>query len=336
MVAKVVIIGAGIAGLAAAKTLYTTQNSNEFFELCVVEGGNRIGGRIMTSEFNGDQIEMGATWIHGIEGNPIYKIAQENNSFQSDKPSECEEGELSDEEITITEDGHEVNSSLVESITTFFKKMIEFSEGEGDFQDGIKKIIKCLIIGVENHLKKVFAMLENMHRHYSSAGDLGTLDFNSASEYSNFPRDEITIDKGFSTVIESLASFLPDGLIQLGRKVTKIEWQSDDCDLKLENGDDTQPVKLHLRDGSVMFADHVIVTVSLGVLKQGIRDDAAMFSPPLPSFKTQAISRLGFGVVDKLFLQLRSPSTQDDVGLTFPFLQTIRPEIVSPKSPLMD
>ncbi|KAF3615592.1 putative peptidyl-prolyl cis-trans isomerase FKBP53-like [Capsicum annuum] len=179
-------------------------------------------------------------------------------------------------------------------------------------------------------------MLENMHRHYSSAGDLGTLDFNSASEYSNFPRDEITIDKGFSTVIESLASFLPDGLIQLGRKVTKIEWQSDDCDLKLENGDDTQPVKLHLRDGLVMFADHVIVTVSLGVLKQGIRDDAAMFSPPLPSFKTQAISRLGFGVVDKLFLQLRSPSTQDDVGLTFPFLQTIRPEIVSPKSPLMD
>ncbi|KAF3615591.1 hypothetical protein FXO38_35027 [Capsicum annuum] len=137
MVAKVVIIGAGIAGLAAAKTLYTTQNSNEFFELCVVEGGNRIGGRIMTSEFNGDQIEMGATSIHGIEGNPIYKIAQENNSFQSDKPSECEEGELSDEEITITEDGHEVNSSLVESITTFFKKMIEFSEGEGDFQDGV-------------------------------------------------------------------------------------------------------------------------------------------------------------------------------------------------------
>ncbi|PHT53135.1 putative polyamine oxidase 5 [Capsicum baccatum] len=307
MVANVVIIGAGIAGLAAAKTLYTTQNSKEFFELCVVEGGNRIGGRIMTSEFNGDQIEMGATWIHGIEGNPIYKIAQENNSFQSDKPSECEEGELSDEEVTITEDGHE-----------------------------IKKIIKCLIIGVENHLKKVFAMLENMHRHYSSAGDLGTLDFNSASEYSNFPRDEITIDKGFSTVIESLASFLPDGLIQLGRKVTKIEWQSDDCDLKLENGDDTQPVKLHLSDGSVMFADHVIVTVSLGVLKQGIRDDAAMFSPPLPSFKTEAISRLGFGVVDKLFLQLRSPSTQDDVGLTFPFLQTIRPVIVSPKSPLMD
>ncbi|PHU22894.1 putative polyamine oxidase 5 [Capsicum chinense] len=217
MVAKVVIIGAGIAGLAATKTLYTTQNSNEFFELCVVEGGNRIGGRIMTSEFNGDQIEMGATWIHGIEGNPIYKIAQENNSFQSDKPSECEEG------------------------------------------------------------------------------DLGTLDFNSASEYSNFPRDEITIDKGFSTVIESLASFLPDGLIQLGQKVTKIEWQSDDCDLKLENGDDTQPVKLHLSDGSVMFADHVIVTVSLGVLKQGIWDDAAMFSPPLPSFKTEAISRLGFG-----------------------------------------
>ncbi|KAK6794331.1 hypothetical protein RDI58_007784 [Solanum bulbocastanum] len=106
---KIVIIGAGIAGLTAAKTLYTTtqKNSNELFDLCVVEGGNRIGGRILTSEFNGDQIELGATWIHGIEGNPIHKIAQEFNSFQSEKPWECKEGKLIDKSVTITEDGYQ-------------------------------------------------------------------------------------------------------------------------------------------------------------------------------------------------------------------------------------
>jgi spermine oxidase len=63
-------------------------------------------------------------------------------------------------------------------------------------------------------------------------------------------------------------------------------------------------VKLHFCDGSNMLADHVIVTVSLGVLKAGIHEDSGMFNPPLPSFKSEAISRLGYGLVNKLFLQV--------------------------------
>ncbi|THG22197.1 hypothetical protein TEA_005534 [Camellia sinensis var. sinensis] len=97
MVAKkprIVIIGAGMTGLAAANKLSTSQGSNESFKLCVVEGGTRIGGRINTSEFGGDRIEMGATWIHGIKG------------------------------------GHELNPSLVDSITSFFNKPLDFAQGK--------------------------------------------------------------------------------------------------------------------------------------------------------------------------------------------------------------
>ncbi|XP_059274536.1 probable polyamine oxidase 5 [Lycium ferocissimum] len=360
---KIVIIGAGIAGLAAANKLYTTQNSNELFELCVVEGGNRIGGRIFTSEFCGDKIEIGATWIHGIEGNPIYKIAKETNSFESDQPWECMEGKLMDKKVTITEDGHEINSSFVNTISNFFNKMLDFASGERNLENEVCRdflekfnlenggIEKNLSIGsflregldfylrkdqenvevFENWSKKsleegVFSMLENKHRHYSAAGDLSTLDFNAESEYCDFPGDEIVIAKGYSKVIESLASVLPAGLIQLGRKVAKIEWQSGYSCLNLKNEDSTKPVKLHFGDGSVMYADHVIVTVSLGVLKQGIRDDDfGLFSPPLPEFKNEAISRLGFGVVDKLFLQL-SPNHDENVGydgMNFPHMQLV-------------
>ncbi|WMV30313.1 hypothetical protein MTR67_023698 [Solanum verrucosum] len=159
-------------------------------------------------------------------------------------------------------------------------------------------------------------MLENTQRTYTSAGDLETLDFNAESEYRMFPGKEITIAKGYSTIVESLASVLPAGMIQLGRKVTKIEWQPDDG----ENCDVTKPVKIHFCDGSIMYADHVIVTVSLGVLKQGIGDNTGMFSPPLPRFKTEAISRLGFGVVNKLFLQL---SPNRDEAMKFPNLQMV-------------
>ncbi|KAJ8528231.1 hypothetical protein K7X08_021923 [Anisodus acutangulus] len=161
-------------------------------------------------------------------------------------------------------------------------------------------MLKYLKIGLENHLKGgFFSMYENIHRHYSAAGDLGTLDFNGESEYCNFPGDDLTIAKGYSKVIESLASVLSPGMIQLGRKVAKIEWQSGNCCLDLENGDSTKPVKLHFRDGSVI--------------------------PPLPSFKAQEISRLGFGVVDKLFLQL-SPNHDENVGydeMDFPNMRMV-------------
>lgn len=125
-----------------------------------------------------------------------------------------------------------------------------------------------------------------------------------------------------------MASVLPPGLIQLGRKVSKIEWQ-------LETSDGNKPVKLHFSDGSVMYADHVIVTVSLGVLKQGIREDSSLFSPPLPKFKTEAISRLGFGVVDKVFLQL-TPTHHD--GMNFPNMMMVfhqsNAKLKNPKIPL--
>lgn len=64
-----------MAGLTAANKLYKSSCSREAFELCVIEGGNRIGGRINTSEFGGDRIEMGATWIHGIRGSTVHKVA---------------------------------------------------------------------------------------------------------------------------------------------------------------------------------------------------------------------------------------------------------------------
>ncbi|KAK9102555.1 hypothetical protein Sjap_019809 [Stephania japonica] len=170
----------------------------------------------------------------------------------------------------------------------------------------------------------VFAMNENIERTYTGAGDLFNLDFNSEHEYQEFPGEEKTIAKGYSSIIEYLASGLPLGMICLGKKVVNVKWCCGE-QISVIYDDPFTPVKLYFEDGSVMEADHVIVTVSLGVLKSGIKDEHGngngngngMFSPPLPSFKTQAISRLGFGVVNKLFLQL----DQDQNQAFFPSLQ---------------
>ena len=68
----VAVVGAGIAGLAAADILTRAGVS------CVVlEARDRVGGRIWTSaEWPDLPIDLGASWIHGTAGNPIYREAE--------------------------------------------------------------------------------------------------------------------------------------------------------------------------------------------------------------------------------------------------------------------
>ncbi|XP_047308868.1 probable polyamine oxidase 5 [Impatiens glandulifera] len=344
---RIVIIGAGMAGLTAANKLYTSPGFNDVLEVIVVEGGNRIGGRINTSEFCGDQIEMGATWIHGIKGSPVHKIAQEINSLHSNRPWECMDGTTSDP-LTVAEDGYVLNQTLVNSITSLFNTLMDFAQAK-DSEEKNTTIIPLLkpaasvgsflrkglesyfdlqkeeeedLNGYGNWTRKsleeaVFGMHECIQRTYTSADDLERLDFDAESEYRMFPGEEITIAKGYSSIIHSIASVLPPGSIQLGKRVTKIEWQKQNHNNNHNINDEPNglPVKLHFLDGSVMMADHVIVTVSLGVLKAAA--SSTLFDPPLPNFKTQAISRLGFGVVNKLFLQIQEQPNSNK----FPFLQ---------------
>ncbi|KAI1213788.1 vacuolar protein sorting 33A-like protein [Annulohypoxylon truncatum] len=56
--------------------------------------------------------------------------------------------------------------------------------------------------------------------------------------------------------------------------------------------------RVESEDGTVVEADYVVSTIPLGVLKHGHVE----FSPPLPSSKTDAIGRLGFGILNKIIL----------------------------------
>ncbi|KAI9112533.1 hypothetical protein K1719_016456 [Acacia pycnantha] len=348
---RIVIIGAGIAGITAAHKLYTSSDFKDSFELCVIEAGTRIGGRIRTSEFCGDRIELGATWIHGIVNSPIHRIAQETQSLHSDQPWECMDGGSPDT-ITIAEGGFKLSPAIVDPITKLFKTLMDQAQGKTknknatilSEQDSERSELYHLSIGsflregleayweTEEELtghgkwsrklleEAIFKMYENNQRTYTSANDLMNLDYGAESEYTAFPGEEITIAKGYIRIVESLASVLPHGVVQLGRKVTKIEWKPQGFMEKSQ-----RPVKIHFYDGSEISADHVISTVSLGVLKAAIREDSGMFYPPLPLFKAEAISRLGFGVVNKLFLQQESKNQNfhNNKNGCFPLLQMV-------------
>lgn len=66
---RVVVVGAGIAGLAAAQQL-----TEDGVEVVVVEAQGRIGGRILTDRSLGPALDLGASWIQGPDGNVITDI----------------------------------------------------------------------------------------------------------------------------------------------------------------------------------------------------------------------------------------------------------------------
>src|SRR5215510_12419957 len=68
---EVLVIGAGIAGLTAARDLAV-----DGYDVAVLEARERIGGRIWTSHDLGLPADLGASWIHGFEDNPIARLAR--------------------------------------------------------------------------------------------------------------------------------------------------------------------------------------------------------------------------------------------------------------------
>lgn len=69
--AKVLVIGAGMAGLAAARAL-----SDAGWSVTLLEARRRKGGRIWTDRSTGLALDLGASWIHGTEGNPVTELAR--------------------------------------------------------------------------------------------------------------------------------------------------------------------------------------------------------------------------------------------------------------------
>jgi spermine oxidase len=82
--------------------------------------------------------------------------------------------------------------------------------------------------------------------------------------------------------------------IQVSKEVTNIQWDYDN----------EVPIKITCSDGSTYKADHVIVTVSLGVLKS---QHKTLFTPQLPARKQNLIEGLSFGAVGKIFLEFQEP-----------------------------
>lgn len=93
-------------------------------------------------------------------------------------------------------------------------------------------------------------------------------------------------------------------------------------------------VKVVCQNGDVILADHVIVTASIGFLRE---NEESFFVPPLPEEHRKAIHGVGFGLVAKVFLvwdNLEKIFGSNLEGIQFLWLKGFPPKVSSSKTSL--
>ena len=271
----VIVVGAGISGLAAAKKL-----KDNGFNVIVLEAQSKVGGRLKTIRSLGVAFDEGASWIHGTAGNPITSLAQQagmNTAFTDDESILAYDigGVLhSDSNFSDTEDK--------------FYTVLETLKNNGSSTKSFETVFNELYPTYCNDRLWKFFLSTYLTFDTGDLNMLSSLLYNEGEEFGGEERISVN---GYDTI----PSYLAIGLnIQLNQKVTKIDYSN------------TKILVSH--NGTVTEADYVLVTVPLGVLKANKID----FVPSLPNTKQNAIQKVGVNCVNKFLLTWETAFWDDE------------------------
>ncbi|GAB4819993.1 hypothetical protein N2152v2_007039 [Parachlorella kessleri] len=313
----VVVVGAGCAGLAAARQLRMLG-----YRVAVVEGRDRPGGRVHTLRMQGRGVaavaDLGGSIITGIDGNPLATLVKQMGVNMLDIRT--------DTPLFMT-DGSEADKALDQAIETYHNYLLdecsrtrdELPEDAADLSLGDmleslwqQHLGSLLLDGQHGIAAQTARKLFNWH--------LANLEFANASLV---PRLSLKFwDQDDPNELLGAHTFVPGGNgrwvaklceglpIFYNSPVTHICYGSPGkrsmalatlwymlCQearaCRAANG-----VAVHTGGGRVFEAEAVVVTVPLGVLKRG----SIAFCPPLPQRKVDTIERLGFGVLNKVIM----------------------------------
>ena len=272
--ADVLVIGAGMAGLAAARDL---QRAGK--RVVVLEARQRLGGRVWTAQVHGLTVDLGASWIHGVQGNPLTALAKQAGAKLI--PTDY------DNRTRFRPDGRELGNAEDEALEALWQSFESWRESHFDggaadvsLRAAAEKytLVKGLSAGQVAQLQYMLAA-EVEHEHAQDADLLSARHYDHASA---FPGGDAIFAKGYGQLVELIAKGLD---VRLGTAVARIDTSG-------------PTVQVTDRAGQVWSAAHVVVTLPLGVLKAG----KVAFEPALPPQTQAAIGRLGMGVLDKFLL----------------------------------
>lgn len=284
-----VIVGAGVAGLTAARLLQDAGRT-----VVVLEARDRIGGRVHTDRTDGI-VDLGASWIHGVDGSPVAAAADAFGmrtveftvgGFQVDSRPIAYHGPdgrplSADEARAFAADVHAVDAALPDVIATSgpaasYRDVTDAALSRQEWSaDRTQRVREYL----EHRAEEQYgAWIEDLAAH--------GLDDDAIEG------DEVVFPDGYDVLPERLA----DGLdVRLEHIVTRVDWSDDGVWVRTPHGD--------------FSGDTTVVTVPVGVLQAGTME----IVPPLPPVNAEALGRLRMNAFEKVFLRFPARFWEDGV-----------------------
>lgn len=281
---SILVIGAGMAGLAAARTL-----GSAGYQVRVLEARDRIGGRVWTSrEWSDIPVDLGASWVHGLDGNPISQLI--SDTAVTIAYTNYDNGEV------FNTDGSSVSDALLKQVQQMARQLLIDADWESEqgmtLWDSIQQTDLWSQFSDTERQQVIHILNTSIEHEFSGALDeLSAVNWDDADEYDG---DDALFPDGYSRLTEYLATGLD---IQLQQVVEQISYRDSGVQVRTNK--------------TTFSADRVIVTLPIGVLKQG----NVLFDPPLPQAKQAAINTIGAGLLDKLFLRFPEVFWDQDAEL---------------------
>ncbi|NEQ54874.1 MAG: FAD-dependent oxidoreductase [Leptolyngbya sp. SIO3F4] len=320
--ASIIIVGAGAAGLSAAR--YLKQHGQHAL---ILEARDCIGGRVRTIHDFSVPVDLGAAWLHCGPKNPLKKIAQEislerrvSDFFNLAVYDIQSEGSFLDplKAAESLSAGLEVCQKAMKpaSLWPYLRTIIGRSVGLGGSRMSIADLLEQAatnLKGSQGSLQYLTFMRIFFEALYASpTEELGfaSLLTESATEPEGgmLPVDDQFVTGGMEKILNYLAQELE---VQFNQVVNHIAYDRHGIEIQTQN--------------KTFKANAVIVTVPIGVLRSG----QITFEPSLPRLHQQALQYMDMGLVNRVVLQFPHVFWPESVDILAMCNSSLRPMFIN-------
>ncbi|OVA13905.1 Amine oxidase [Macleaya cordata] len=277
---SVIIVGSGLAGLAAARQLLSFG-----FKVVVLEGRKRPGGRVYTEKMGQKgkfaAVDLGGSVITGVHANPLGVLSRQLSIPLHKVRDKCP---------LYKSDGAPIDAAIDSKVEVIFNKLLDKATESRKIMGGSANDIS-LGSALET-FRQLYSVIQSTEERqlldwhlanleYANAGCLSDLSLAYWDQDDPYEMggDHCFLAGGNWILIKALCEKVP---IYYGKTVHSIKYGN--AGVEVFSGD------------QVFRADMVLCTVPLGVLKKR----TIRFEPELPKRKLDAIDRLGFGLLNKV------------------------------------